>query len=369
MPALGQFLARLLRAAASLLEHRSAGEAARDDPFDRAMTMLRRRYPDAPEHWLRFIAERTPAAGTVGRGPSERGEPGGTDMHRRSSGRQSRVKRLVSFTRRGDEVAESVGRRPHGMTAQEAEKDRDAGAQPRYSEHPPAESRHMGRGRQAGDNGASPPERISQTERHASPVSFVRPRFRPQPLSQQGRVTRIEPIPAAPEGLPRVVRGFSVPDKARGSDSRREANRASDELGQRSAPHVGPAVAADRPASPSASREGKEYHVASHRYLTRASASITPYNTRMNEAGKNPEANLLHAATEERPRGRENRSARVPTILTNTGRSLDVVFAPDEPKWPELPESPQVLPERERAHSAHASNASEESHRWNGLPF
>jgi len=77
MPALGQFLARLLRAAASLLEHRSAGEAARDDPFDRAMTMLRRRYPDAPEHWLRFIAERTPAAGTVGRGPSERGEPGG----------------------------------------------------------------------------------------------------------------------------------------------------------------------------------------------------------------------------------------------------------------------------------------------------
>lgn len=59
----GKLLARLLRSAASALERRTRDRAATDEPLERTMAMLRARYPDAPEHWLRFVAERMSLSG------------------------------------------------------------------------------------------------------------------------------------------------------------------------------------------------------------------------------------------------------------------------------------------------------------------
>jgi hypothetical protein len=59
-PALGRLLARVLRAAAARLERQSRLDKS-PDPLAATMELLRRRYPDAPEHWLRFVAERHPA--------------------------------------------------------------------------------------------------------------------------------------------------------------------------------------------------------------------------------------------------------------------------------------------------------------------
>jgi hypothetical protein len=85
MSTAGAFLARWLRAAAAALEERSAERAgfgnahARDafegtDSFEHAhaIAAIRRRYPDAPDHWLRFVAERTPgmAASETGDAPA-----------------------------------------------------------------------------------------------------------------------------------------------------------------------------------------------------------------------------------------------------------------------------------------------------------
>lgn len=65
-----RFAARILDRIGAARRHRAAG--------DRVLAALAERFPDAPEHWLRFIAERAPAlagAGETGTAPEPRRLP------------------------------------------------------------------------------------------------------------------------------------------------------------------------------------------------------------------------------------------------------------------------------------------------------
>jgi hypothetical protein len=202
MTDVGTFLARLLRAAASALERRGAEPAAFDDTFrphtpernafqrhaseqdalepdgferdaierafERTMAGLRRRYPDAPEHWLRFVAERTPAAA--------RAAEAGAASSPAPAPAPAAVE-IVSPTTTPTPLAAAAP-----VTAAAA---RDAAAQRGIG----AAGRHERSSRQA----------ISRDV-------AVRPRFRPSAPPEQDPATRDDPSLDARETLPRAER-------------------------------------------------------------------------------------------------------------------------------------------------------------------
>lgn len=369
----GKFLARLLRAVATALEGHSAGQSGSDDRYEGMMTMLRRRYPDAPEHWLHFIAERTPAPETTEPGPAERsGLHGGRDMRGRSEAAHSWRKRLLSFGR-VEEAAreEQAGRRPDAPTAQNADDGGEMGARPQcYSARTLSGPPQTGGGRNAIETSTSLPEPTLRPIPPASQISFVGPRFRPRPSPQQQRMARDGSVSDAPSRLPRIVTSFAFPDRAGRSDSHREASWVSDKPERRLAPHVEPVVAPERAASPSASMPDKEFHAVAYGGRTQVQSVFAASGaSQNNKADKNRNVSALHTAVADCRSSYRNRSAGLSIVLPSTEQRRDVVFAPDEPKWPKLPIGPQISPDREPAQSARITNEPEESDRWNELPF
>ncbi|MGL4966252.1 MAG: hypothetical protein ACRC67_33835 [Inquilinus sp.] len=105
---------RALRIAARILGRIGAARRRRADE-DRALAALAERFPDAPEHWLRFIAERAPALASAG-------ETGALRMRDVAGAAALEPRRLPSpvgpravpdpVSRAGDSTAPAAGQRP-----------------------------------------------------------------------------------------------------------------------------------------------------------------------------------------------------------------------------------------------------------------
>jgi len=369
---LGKFLARQLRAVAAVLERRSAGRSGSDDQFERVMTALRRRYPDAPEHWLRFVAERTPGAG-----PAEPDSVDRRDARGAVSGRdaplrlRSRAKQSMPFERR-EAAAPKVptGKGPRASTARNADEANEVNAGPRrFGERTVNEAQQTVPVHNSIERASFPPERTPRFGRLATQVSLLRPRFRPQPSPQQHHRAPIEPALDAPARLARVVTNFFLPDKVRGADLRGDADWASGEQGRRAVPHIVSARTGERVPSKRSPMGGAKIRAARPSRARVQAVFVAPSASRSNAADQNRYSEAPDTTAAARRTGLANRSAQRAAMPASTERRWEVAIAPDEPKWPELPASPRILPDSERADALRVSTVREESDRWNGLPF
>lgn len=410
---IGAFLARWLRAAAAALERRSAAQPEFDraperDPLERTLAALRRRYPEAPEHWLRFVAERAPALYASGTGAST------------GSASEAARPNDAAADAEQDETAEreARGARLH--------------REPRFAERayelptPP-------RGRTAagfvGDSVASAAASPSHAERPAGRF-VMRPRFRPQTPPAQGStasttragqvavgVTALPRRDGLPDSFPkvettetaatadktsRVSTRFRFPLRrithARHAESdatsapppdrtvpaagpmQGEVRRAAAPLHRPPAPVHGPAAPMHRPALAVSAARGAE----TSRFAPLAASTAAPNpdgGTRRRPLPSRPGA-------AERPPGVSSRAPRfepgprletprTPAATAIAARANTVIAAStvDEPKWPELPPSRSVGPDARLAadgaqppHFAEPPRA-ERPDRWNALPF
>lgn len=353
MPDVGVFLARVLRAVASVLEGRRARRSVPDEPLEAEMAILRRRYPDAPEHWLRFVAERMPASTTAGetrgeeadaRRPADRGaSPPST----RSGGG-----RVALFGRRKVEASEETAA---------ARQDAAAKRNPDDARFVSSSSSRTGEGRTAEPGICLPGRPPLQPN---SNVSF--PRFRSQPAAERPPTAPIEPIPAPATNHRRFVARFVFSDNAPGFDS----------PGDAALPDKAPVrrlglrfqLPVTRRPVPKPSAPGERRRVLHPRRTPGELAFTAPAADQRNDADMSRGTAGRHAASEKRPGGQRDPFGRL-AAPRDAEPARNAVLAPDEPKWPELPESSLISPDSERVPSARVSSVSEECDRWNGLPF
>lgn len=370
------WLAHLLRSAAFLLERRRAGESTGNDPMERTMAALRRRYPDAPEHWRRFIAERM--------APQDVAEPasegGNTRAHETSKATHPGVRQLPA------------ARWPVGAAVKPADAAAEFGGDQRQCSEDPG---HSGNSRPTAKS-PSVPGRMPGTGQAAARVPIALPRFLPQvvpgsqPMKQSDIGLRTSP------GVRRVMPRFYP-------ETRHAAPQAP---GQ-----IEPAPALRSPARWPVRSEGSMPHGRQHpappdshptaalrppaRWPTRSESSMPRHRQRHAPLGSHPAAEFEsvlgtcggEAATVAAPsafRGvtggsspdHRNRAASSTGTISNTDSGTaagtrESAFAPDEPKWPELPRPANALhwPEREPGVCAWPWDESEEPERWNGLRF
>jgi hypothetical protein len=356
---IAMFLARLLRAAAAVLERRTSGQAATVHAFDRAMAMLQQRYPDAPEHWLRFIAERTPAAGTAGSGP---GEPdvsrSGIAQGEAPPGSTSKRPPLL-----GLETAtwpgQSVGREPGDPSMPTTV----AGDSANTGKATVLESQPSGKSRRPNDESVRLRDRGTPSPSQASPLAFFGPRFHSAAPSPQARAAGTEPIPNP--ATRRVMRAFPRSGYAPPSASRRVANPTSDEPAAE-LPRTLPGLSPQPPEMP---KGGAAYRAVGQRRTAGAAVAFqSPAVGRSGRSGTTGSVTVHRTVTDKDTAGR-SRSDLVTAIPASTKAVQHGLFAPDEPEWPELPENPPVWFDREQVRLAREPNPLEESYRWNALPF
>lgn len=369
-----EFIARLLRAAASALESRSAERVEPDDPLAPELAKLRRRYPDAPEHWLRVIANNMPVAGdtdpTTGDQGSVRCE---TDVPELPLASDSQA--LPRPTSSGRDVDEATGVPPgkqrHGSTKQHSHVEGESGTGPRHiGEHTETGSQPIQGERRSIEMDAPRRERSLNSEQSASRLSFIGPRFYPQPSSQKETTTRVEALPDKSAKQPRVVTVRPVPHTARPSERHRIANRKKTEPTQRAATPMEPVVTQGQSESqktPVRTDEGSA--LARSDRVQENPAFVTPAADEHTLA--DPQSRVTPDRTGTVPLAGRNRNLfeNMAPEPANTVVGRNTVFAPDEPKWPTLPENSKVAHDDELAHSVFNERALEESDRWNGLPF
>lgn len=339
---IGKLLARVLRSAASALERRTRDRTASDEPFERTLAVLRERYSDAPEHWLRFVAERMSLAGST-MDTAEADD---------NSGRATPPMR--------------IGKRPR-------RRGHDRASGPQAAAEPAAVAGGQPSGARRGESGASSPEhrtsaarrsvndaaRASVAPRSPAPTTpraaFRVPRFRGRAASPRQTGEGIGAIFPRPDTAPRVVRRFSF----------RVSSTTDTPSSREPEPTVVPSWprAPGRPAPPIEGPPARRGVHGAHMEINDGSHwHVRP--------------NVTHLVTPGASHERRNVSAlgiggRMERIARGDGQGSGGAFAPGEPKWPELPGEPLLRhpPDGERPLRAHLMDLQEEPDRWNGLPF
>ena len=316
IPALGRLLARMLRAAAALLERRPVSENA-SDPLAATMEMLRRRYPDAPEHWLRFVAERHPAPDTAE--PAARPPPA-----------TNTAQPVAVVPRFAVGTARASTRVPPGVRASHASA---RSGQPATHKAPPIARMPVPR----------PLFRSAQSSRpsvapHVPPVSPSRP---PTELNLDDR-KRNSPAPrilrwAAETSSARAIptRQQTVESPSRSVTSRNRFAQPTPSAASRTEPARAPASAPE--SSPAMAPPSRQVEVPGSRATTSAAGS---------------DATLQFVPAD---------NSKLPSRGTR--------FSADEPPWPELPYSAAPEASNVKAPAFDSPRTTEETYPWNGLPF
>lgn len=322
-PALGRFLARMLRAAAAFLERPPLTENA-SDRLAATMELLRRRYPDAPEHWLRFVAERHPAPDIkvpATRPPSSANAAQPSAVAPRFSSVTARAAASIPPVVRASPAPASNGRLP--ATA------RSRGSVPATQEAP----------------------RVAR-------MPVPRPLFR---SAHPSRPTIVAQVPPVPPGRPpselslsgrnstatRVIRWAPETPRARDRPALRtvEAPSLSVIARNRFAQTVPPAEIRREPARALANDSG-------------LSPAMTPASRQVEVAGPRSMASAARSdATLQFMPADNSRLAR------------GARFTAGEPPWPELPDNAAPENTHAKAPAFDSPRTTEETHPWNGLPF
>lgn len=321
--ALGRLLARALRAAAALFEPQ-AGFGDDTDALAATMEQLRRRYPDAPEHWLRFVAQRQPVP--------ERGAP---VLRKRGAG----IPQPATTPPRVPDP--SPGSRAASLPC-------TAGT---------AHARHGGAGTRVDARGPAPSAIPREPSRTPAGAGVARPLFHsarsaPHPSSAGGlrraelrRVAQPRNLLLAARRAPMVMIRWAESSRAVGRIvSRRDvAAPLGDRIATPPVPEASIAVQRSEPT----------------RYAAiEAPARATPPSSR--QAGSS--AGRWPSVTTHRSTGRRILPLEAPAVRSTRSSA-------DEPPWPQLPgdqapETNQPLPP-----AFGQARATEEPRPWNGLPF
>jgi hypothetical protein len=351
-----KLLARVLRALAGALEPEAGPAPPGEVPLDTRMALLRRRYPDAPEHWLRLVAERTTAVDVAPAEPTKRA-PAPPDRQRPKLARAW----LTSA--------------PPGKHAREA-----AGRARREGEHVAIESRPV-RGDSetseplAIDKGAFPPNRTAREARAARFYAF-RPRFRREPAreglprNEEGaadtparRATDAPSVVALERGAQRDTSGGIGSRR----DEKRPATRRSEPAIVRAAPAV-PRASEHRSISHPSAPRARELATPGPRPIEAAARKARDKVPELPQPPEPPKVPDLPKA--QGPSVHAARGAQAPEPLARTTvRRVPASAAPEEPPWPELPAVALGSDEGARREIDVPVRGAEESGRWNALPF
>jgi hypothetical protein len=337
-----KLLARVLQALAAALESRAERALPGDVPLDTKIALLRRRYPDAPEHWLRLVAEQTAGAEIARAGSAERA-PAPVDPQRGTLMRGTQIKPV-----------------PRTEAHEGPASARREGA------HIASGSAHAGRdskGRESAPiaSGTFPPSRTAEEPRAARFHPF-KPRFRREPA----RAT-VQPVRGAagmPPRRPEDSGGAVVPERRARRDGRDGLGRQRDNPRRPVTGLAEPALA--RTPVRRASEHGSASGEAAIR--SRGSATIAPVWV---DSSVRQRRDTVRPFPDARPR-----SAPVAPITPVARpacpaptRGEPPSAAPAEPQWPELPPDSTGSGDGERRTLVVGVRPAEGSGPWNALPF
>ncbi len=379
LDALGRRLARALHAAAAALEKDERPGPDDPDPLAATLARLRERYPDAPEHWLRFVAERMPANAAATEA-AESAEPDQRGEHEASAsgpsiGRRSGSNTAVESTvfdraaalgepRRDAARGERLGVRPVsrdvapvGVTVPPAALPTTSGSTRAFRATRPA----IGFAAQAC-------EPMRAVDRDRDP-GFPRPRFHrhappratdasamPQAARRPMGAFRFDPVANRRAEPPAAIRPTARPTPERSSSAAFYAIGASAPRSRIDVAVSPEPSSLDAPSPPKTQSARSEVrHVA-------PDVDVAP-----------PAVSWIAPRLVPTPRDRRHRNAprdgSVYHSLSPFGGMTvpGPIFAAEEPPWPELPEP--LEPRETNVDVAAGRFPREEPERWNALPF